>query len=252
LARPALAVCAAGKVATVALLPLHPWAAAAVFFGGDLFVLYHLLMPNAQGMGRTFTHFAPNARDVWLTIDDGPDPEDTPRLLELLARYQARATFFVVGERAAKHPELIAEIVRQGHDVAHHTYSHPAGSFWWATPRRVKAELDRTLDALRIAGVTPRWFRAPVGIKNLFLEPALRARGLQTVAWNVRSLDGIVRDPARVAERVRRYVQPGAIILMHEGPRVAPAVRVTAIALVLEWLRAEGYRCVLPTADQLR
>src|SRR4051812_962258 len=153
--RPALALCAAGKVATAALFPFSHFAAAVAFFGGDLFVLYHLLVPAAQGMGRTFTRFSTTAREIWLTIDDGPDPSDTPQILDLLDQHAARATFFVVGKRAAQHPELIAEILRRGHQVAHHTYEHAVGTFWFASPTRVRSELDRTLQTLRSAGAVP-------------------------------------------------------------------------------------------------
>jgi peptidoglycan/xylan/chitin deacetylase (PgdA/CDA1 family) len=116
----------------------------------------------------------------------------------------------------------------------------------------VRKELDDGLAALNRAGVRSRQFRAPVGIKNLFLERALAERGLVCVGWSVRSGDCLSRDPDRVVAQVVKRAGPGAIILMHEGPNVPATVRVEAIARLLTTLDARGYACVLPEARQLR
>ena len=192
------------------------------------------------------------AREVWLTIDDGPDARDTPRILDLLDLHRARATFFLIGDRAARFPELVREILRRGHEIGHHTQTHPLGGFWCATPSSVRRELDQGLATLAAAGAQPRWFRAPAGIKNLFLPRALTERGLRCVGWNVRSLDSISRDPAWVLARVMRQVQPGSIVLMHEGPPLDARVRVRALELVLNELAARKIDCVLPAPAQLR
>src|SRR5882757_3247428 len=124
-----------------------PAAAVALWFGPDLLLAYHLFVLGSQGLLRMHRRFATPRREVWLTIDDGPDPEDTPQLLALLAAHGARATFFVIGEKAAAHPALIRAITAAGHDVAHHTHTHPLGTFWCATPARVARELDAGLTA---------------------------------------------------------------------------------------------------------
>src|SRR4051812_42681693 len=97
----------AGKVAAAFLFSTSPAAAAACWFGPDAWLAYHLFAHQSQGLVRTHRRFATERREVWLTIDDGPDPEDTPRILQLLADHGARATFFVIGEKAARHPALI-------------------------------------------------------------------------------------------------------------------------------------------------
>lgn len=225
----------------------------ALFFAPDVLILYAHFVPAAQGLGPVKSRFATERKEVWLTVDDGPDPEDTPRLLALLAQHQARATFFLIGERAARWPELVQRIVAAGHDVGHHTQTHPLTDFWCARPRRVARELDTALAVYQaVAGVRPRWFRAPAGIKNVFLATALRRRKLTAVAWSVRSLDSICREPQPAVSRVVRGLEPGAIILMHEGPRLSAAVRVQAIRAVLTALTERGYRCVLPPAESLR
>ena len=248
-----LTILLALKAAALTLALLGHWVAAAVvFFGPDLWVLYNLFVPSAQGLCGNFTHFTTGQSEVWLTIDDGPDPADTPRILTLLDAHQARATFFLIGERAARHPELVREIIRRGHEVGHHTHTHPAGTFWCAGPARLSAELDSALQVLQPLTPPLRWFRAPVGIKNFLLPRALATRGLHCVGWTIRSGDCLARHSETVLATVLRQLKPGAIILMHEGPSVPPALRVKALTLVLEALTARQFRCVLPAASQLR
>jgi peptidoglycan/xylan/chitin deacetylase (PgdA/CDA1 family) len=217
----------------------------------DALLAYHLFVPRAQGLGRMHRRFATPRREVWLTIDDGPDPQDTPAILALLAAHRARATFFVIGEKAGHHPGLIRAIIAAGHEVAHHTYSHPLALFWCASPARVAEELDTALDVLRATGVTPARFRPPAGIKNLWLAPALRARGLVAVGWSARGLEGWPGDAAAVSTRVLKGLAPGAILLLHEGPPIRASLRVASIRHVLERLGEQGYACVVPEAGQL-
>jgi len=252
--RALLIVSAAGKAAAVLLWAFTSWrwVAAALFLLPDLFILYQILVPSAGVLCSVYTRFETARPEIWLTIDDGPDEEDTPRILDLLGRHGARATFFLIGERAERFPQLVSEILRRGHEVGHHTQTHPSATFWCAAPARVRAELDAGLLALRRAGANPSWFRAPVGIKNLFLADELRQRGLRCVGWNVRSRDSFSRDPEQVASRVMRSARPGSIVLMHEGPFLDSSVRVRALELLLDRLSAVRMACVLPTAGQLR
>lgn len=253
MARRAWIILAGVKLTAAALWWRAGWsgAAIAVWFAADFFLLYHLLAPWAQGICPVLMRFKTDRPEIWLTIDDGPDRDDTPQILDALDRHGARATFFVIGERTAEHPGLVAEILRRGHEIAHHTHTHPALTFWCAGPTRVRAELDHTLIALREAGASPRWFRPPVGIKSFFLKRELTQRGLECVGWNIRSYDSLSSDPARVASRVATQVRPGSIVLMHEGAGLDPRVRVRAIELVLAALSAQGFACVLPRRDQL-
>lgn len=241
----------AGKTAALLVGRAAPAVALALWFGPDALLAYHLFVPRAQGLGRMHRRFTTPRREVWLTIDDGPDPEDTPRILKLLAEHNARATFFVIGENAGRHPGLVREIAAAGHEVAHHTHTHPLATFWCASPVRLGRELDRTLKALGRAGVRPTRFRPPVGIKNLWLAPALRARGLTGVGWSARGLEHWPGGADAVATRVLHRLAPGAILLLHEGPRVPAAIRVAAIRRVLERLRQQDYCCVVPTPEQL-
>jgi peptidoglycan/xylan/chitin deacetylase (PgdA/CDA1 family) len=250
----ALQAAIAGKIlaAGLWLFTSQRTAAAWSFFAPDVLVLYALFAPAGQGLCRVHPRFETSRREVWLTIDDGPDEHDTPRLLDLLDRHGARATFFVVGERAARHPQLVAEIIRRGHDIGHHTHTHPAGTFWCASPARLARELDKPLDVLAHIGARPAWFRAPVGIKHLLLGRALAARDLIYVGWSIRSGDCRLRAPEQLTARVVPQLRPGAIILVHEGPSVAGPVRVAGIAHLLAELARREYSCVIPRAEQLR
>lgn len=242
----------AGKAAGLATTPFFPVAGIPLYYLSGAFLAANLLVPSARGLGPVFTRFMTPRREVWLTIDDGPDPADTPRLLEILEKHGAKAAFFVIGERAAAHPELVAAIRRAGHTVGHHTHTHPCLSFWSLTPALLRNELVRGLVALRACGVKPEYFRAPVGIKNAGLDRELVRLGMRCVAWSVRSGDCLAKSPEDVAKRVMAKVNPGAIILMHEGPGVPAPVRVEAISQVLEKLTAAGYRCVTPAPETLR
>jgi peptidoglycan/xylan/chitin deacetylase (PgdA/CDA1 family) len=240
-----------GKLASILVGGMAPAAALAFWFLPDVLLAYHMFAPQAQGLVRAHCRFSTNRREVWLTIDDGPDPEDTPLLLELFAAHGAKVTFFVIGENAARYPELVRAMVTAGHEVAHHTHTHPTKSFWCASPARVGRELDEGLEALRRAGVKPSCFRPPVGIKNLWLAPALRARGLTCVGWSARGLELWRGNVEGVAERVTRDLAPGAILLLHEGPEVPAAIRIEGIRRTLERLKEQRYRCVVPTPEQL-
>lgn len=226
-----------------------PWAAL-LFFAPDVWILANLFIPQTRGLVPVKSRFATTAKEVWLTIDDGPDPEDTPQLLDLLDRHQAKATFFLIGRRAAQYPQLVAEIYRRGHEIAHHTHTHPSLSFWCAGPARLARELDQGLAAL--APLRPTRFRPPVGIKSFFLAPALQTRGLTCISWSIRSRDTLASDPQRTVARVMRQLSPGSIILMHEGAHLQPTIRVQAIRLLLEQLDERDYRSVIPTSDRLR
>ncbi len=234
------------------------WTALGVMAASHAVLLYATLRPNNQIFGPVVTGFKPtHGTEVWLTIDDGPDPEDTPRLLALLEGHGARATFFVRGDRARAHPELIAEIVRRGHGLGNHTDHHPQATFWCLGPGRLRREIDGCNDVLReLTGLTPQWFRAPVGMVNPFVHGAAAAQGLRLVGWSARGFDGMTAraaDPAAVVRRIMATLQPGGIALLHEGRRGrdGEAVNVCALELLLSELTARGWRAVLPPDDTL-
>ena len=181
---------------------------------------------------------------VWLTIDDGPS-DDTVPILDLLDRHQAKATFFLVGERAAARPDLVREILRRGHGIGNHSHTHPQAWFWALGPRRMAREIDQAQQALSaIAGSAPRWYRSVVGMTNPFVAAPLRRHGLTRVAWSARGFDGVACDPQATVARIVRDLAPGAIVLLHEG--AAHGHNVAIVAGVLQAVQARGYSSVVP------
>lgn len=203
-----------------------------------------VLMPRSQLYSPCLARLPTQERVVWLTIDDGPSTE-TMAMLDLLDVHAAKATFFVVGDRAAAHPELIREIVRRGHGIGNHSASHPAAMFWALGAARMRAEITRCQDILRsITGTAPIWFRAVVGMANPFVAAPLRDLDLARVAWSARGYDGVAGDVAGVVARVERDLEPGAIVLLHEG--ATHGHNIDILRGVLAKLDAAGLRAVLP------
>ena len=239
----------------IGLIRLNLAAALAPIFLSHLLLLYATLVPNSQWLGPVFRSFETSEREIWLTIDDGPSPFHTMQVLDLLDRFQARATFFVIGKHAEQYPHLVTEILARGHEIANHTYSHPSGSFWSSGPRRIATEIDRCAELLRAGPERPAlFFRAPAGLKNFFIHLELDRRHLALVGWTLRGLDTVRRDPAKIAHRIVRKIQPGAIVLLHEGQRTAtnPQFSPACFEMSLTALTEKGYRCVIPQLERLR
>jgi peptidoglycan-N-acetylglucosamine deacetylase len=188
--------------------------------------LNHALV-TATGLWPRSTWLGPNLRrlpdaaaargEVSLTIDDGPDPEVTPAVLDLLAVAGARATFFCIAAQAQAHPQLCREIVRRGHSVQNHSHRH-SHTFSLLGLSGIRRELERAQDALaQVTGQRPRFFRAPAGLRNPFLAPVLHELGLELVSWTRRGFDTVKRDPLDVLARLTRGLRAGDILLLHDG-----------------------------------
>jgi len=185
---------------------------------------------------------------VALTFDDGPDPEVTPQVLDILARYDARATFFCVGEQVRAHPELCMEIVRRGHCVENHSGHHPT-TFSLLGWQRMQQEVDDGQAAIRAAtGIAPRFFRAPLGFRSPLLDPVLPRAGLQLASWTRRGFDTRERNPQRVLERLVDGLAAGDILLLHDGHCAradsGSAVVLEVLPRVLEAVRARDLKPV--------
>ena len=228
---------AVAPVVLVLLWPHSPLAGIGVVFVSHMLLLYPTLRPNAQWLGPVITRFATDMRQLWLTIDDGPT-DDTPALLDLLDRLDAKATFFVKGTLAERHPEWIREIVGRGHSVANHSHTHPSATFWCALPHTIRREIA---ECNRVLGAQ-RWFRAPVGHKNPFVHPALAREGMRLIGWTARGYDAVMSDPERILERMLPHVKPGAILVLHQGR--AHSLRV--VEHVVTALHQRGYSFVIP------
>jgi peptidoglycan/xylan/chitin deacetylase (PgdA/CDA1 family) len=199
--------------------------------------------------GRGVVHRGPSSRRaVALTFDDGPDPVYTPQVLDALARAGARATFFLIGERAARYPHIARAIASAGHEVGSHTHRHR--HLWTLSPAATRAEMRRAAEAIAAAaGVVPRYFRPPWGKFNLTAYRYAAVLGQVRVLWSLRPEGWRSVGSAEVlVERVARRLHAGAIVDLHDGahwrlaPPAAPAA-VGALPALLDLLRARGYRC---------
>ncbi|OZA30003.1 MAG: polysaccharide deacetylase family protein [Hydrogenophilales bacterium 17-61-9] len=237
-------------LAAVAAPAQWRWALGAV-------VVNHLLLtaaglwPRSTWLGPNWTRLPAAAaarHEIALTIDDGPDPLVTPQVLDILDRHAARATFFCVGEQAARYPDLCREIVRRGHAVENHSQHH-RHTFSLLGPRGFKRELEAAQHTLsQITGQRPGFFRAPAGLRNPFLDPVLARLGLTLASWSARGFDTRIGDPERVRKSLLRKLRAGAILLLHDGhaarsPRGVPVI-LDVLPDVLKAAAAAGLNCV--------
>lgn len=241
----------AAALGAVAWLPgALPWALGAVALN-HVVITGVGLTPRSRWLGANDTRLPAAAvarREVALTIDDGPDPDVTPEVLDLLDAHGQRATFFCIAERAAAHPALARAIVERGHSVQNHTARH-RHDFSLLGPRRYAAEISRAQAMLqRLTGETPTCFRAPAGLRNPFLAPVLHRLGLRLVSWTRRGFDTRERDPARVLDRLTRGLAAGDILLLHDGNAARTAQGRPVVLEVLPRLLArfetDGLRAV--------
>lgn len=201
--------------------------------------------------GKSSSVFAPSVwqgpadrREVALTFDDGPAPA-TPEILDILAAHGASATFFFCGANVRRMPETARQVAAAGHEIGNHSDSHPLLCF--RSARFMEDELRRAQETIRAhTGQTPRWFRAPYGVRWFGLRGVQERLGLTGVMWTVIGRDWTLPGEA-VARRVLRGARPGAIICLHDGRELSAspaAATVEALRLILPSLSAQGYRFV--------
>ena len=217
--RASWALHAAAAVGLVMRPSLWPWMLGTVV--ADHLVLTAAgLWPRSSLLGPNWTRLpkAPSTADaVAITIDDGPDPEITPEVLDVLARHDAKATFFCIGERIAQNAPLAREIVHRGHTIENHSQRH-LHSFSVLGPRGMREEIERAQNTIAaVTGEQSRFFRAPAGLRNPFLEPVLARLGLRLASWTRRGFDTVNRDPQVVLAKLTRNLSARDILLLHDG-----------------------------------
>jgi peptidoglycan-N-acetylglucosamine deacetylase len=235
---------------------LWPWALTAVV--ADHLLLGTLgLWPRSRLLGPNWTHLPPLAAAgvagpapldpaIAITIDDGPDPEVTARVLDLLDEHRATATFFCIGERVAQHPALARAIVERRHEIGNHTHRHSMG-FSLLGPRALAREIARAQEVIGAAtGQVPRFFRAPAGLRNPFLDPVLARSNLLLASWTRRGFDTLNGSAAVVLGRLTRRLRAGDILLLHDGHAArtpsGSAVILEVLPRLLSALTAAGLR----------
>ncbi len=246
----ALVAHAAALVGVIVHPALWPWALGAVILSHGLLAAASL-WPRGQWLGPNLIRLpdAAIARgEVALTIDDGPDPDVTPAVLDLLDALGVQATFFCIGSRAVAYPDLCRAIVQRGHAVENHSARH-RHHFSLLGPRGYRRELQAGQAALSaVTGCLPLFFRAPAGFRNPFLWPELARLNLCLTTWTRRGFDTRERDPATVTRRLLHNLRAGDILLLHDGHAARTAsgrpVILDVLPPLLAAVRRAGLRAV--------
>jgi peptidoglycan/xylan/chitin deacetylase (PgdA/CDA1 family) len=219
---------------------------AAVIAAVGAVAAYGAAWPRSQLFGPTICS-TNSPKKLAITFDDGPNPEITPKLLDLLAQYDAHATFFVIGRFARENPDLVREIAARGHAIGNHTETHP--NLFKLGPAKIQAELRLCHHAIRnILGAPPKWFRPPFGLRNPFMASAARDLEMRVVMWTLLpgdwrapSSDWLIPRMQPIATHAARNAQhatgTGDILCLHDGNhRVQNADRTRTVAALEHWL----------------
>src|SRR5579872_5140241 len=208
---------------------------------------YQSMAPTGQWYGRTFTGLARGTKQLALTYDDGPNDPHTLRLLEVLAKHNLKATFFLIGRFVKQRPDIARELVRAGNAVGNHTFSHP--NLIFATAEQTRTELTACKQALSDAvGEHSRLFRPPFGGRRPGTLRIARALGLDPVMWSVTGWDWKGKPADYVERKVRQQVRGGDVILLHDGSHAAFGADRSQTVIATDHLiaryRSEGYEFV--------
>ncbi|WP_344412594.1 polysaccharide deacetylase family protein, partial [Streptomyces glomeratus] len=200
--------------------------------------------PRTAVRGKPIMRLSGRGTSMVLTFDDGPDPRYTPSILRTLREYDVRAVFFVCGEMAVEHKDLLREMADGGHVVGNHTWTHPLLT---RLPRsRIRSEMERTCEVIADAyGEAPLWFRAPYGAWNRAVFQLGAELGMEPFAWTVDSFDWATPGTPTIVRRVEGNAAPGVIVLSHDagGDR---SQSVEALREYLPYLRDSGYHFTVP------
>ena len=230
-----LGVHAAALAAVLARSSAWPWALGGVLADHVLLAAAGLT-PRSQLLGPNLTRLPQSAAgrgEVAITLDDGPDPKVTPRVLDLLDERGAKATFFCIGERVQRYAELTREMARRGHSVENHSQRH-LHRFSVLGPRALRAEIERAQDTIGITtGQPPLFFRAPAGLRSPWLDPVLRRFGLQLASWTRRGFDTVSARADAVLAKLTRGLRAGDILLLHDGRAALTGAGVPVVLEVL-------------------
>ncbi|MCR5861378.1 polysaccharide deacetylase family protein [Flavobacterium sp. J372] len=218
------------------LFPFGIWLITAVIGSGLVQTGYHV---------RTFcSNKDVTEKLIAITFDDGPTPE-TPKVLELLKKYDVKATFFCIGRQIEKYPDILQQVIDEGHTVGNHTYSHSPKMSLWNT-EAVSKELTKTDEIIyNIVGVRTKLYRPPYGVTFPQLARSIKVTKHKVIGWNIRSLDAVIDDEQHILKRITSRLKPGSIILLHDTSQKS----VNVLEQLLVILQRENYKPV--TVDKL-
>ena len=208
---------------------------------------YQSMAPTGQWFGKAFHGLARGSKQVALTFDDGPNDPHTLRLLDVLAQYDVRATFFLIGRYVRQRPDIVQEIMKRGHVVGNHTFTHPLLIFHSSS--RIRAEILQCREAIRDAvGEHSNLFRPPWGGRRPGVFGIVRQLGLEPVMWNVTGYDWNAPSAEYIEKKVTAKIRGGSVVLLHDGSHAAfgadRSKTVTAVDRLVKRYKAEGLEFV--------
>src|SRR5580704_19279307 len=178
--------------------------------------VYQAVAPRGQWYGRNFVSLPPRMKQVALTYDDGPNDPHTLRLLEVLAKHNARATFFLIGRFVEQRPDIVRQIAKAGHAIGNHTFTHPHLPF--LSDAETRAQFEQCQRAISDAvGQQPRIFRPPFGMRRPGTFQIARAQGLEPIMWSITGFDWKAPVAERISTRVCKLIRGGDVVLLHDG-----------------------------------
>lgn len=208
---------------------------------------YQSMAPEGQWYGRTFTGLGRSSKQLALTYDDGPNDPHTLRLLDVLAKHDVRATFFLIGRYVKQRPDIARELARNGHVIGNHTFSHP--NLIFASTRETRAQLQQCQQAVTDAvGQHSRLFRPPFGGRRPGTLQTARSLGLEPVMWNVTGWDWRGKPAEYIEHKINRQIHGGDVILFHDGSHAALGAdrvqTVVATDRLIAHYKSEGFQFV--------
>jgi len=224
------------------------------FLAVEAVLLVGVLERRSPVFGRIFWRGSRELKQVALTFDDGPNEPYTGLILDILARFDIKATFFVIGGNVERHPDALRRVVTEGHEVGNHTYGHDVLPL--RSPRFIGSQIARTSDLVEsVAGVRPTLFRAPHGWRNPWLGRVVRSHGLTPVAWSLGVWDTDRPGAGAIVERTMKGLGNGCVLLLHDGRGTEEGADssqlVEALPVIIERARSRGLRFVKLT-DMMR
>ena len=186
-----------------------------------------------------------DSNHISITFDDGPNLDYTPKVLNLLKKYNAKATFFCIGKNIKSNPSLIKKIIDDGHTIGNHTYTH-SNLIGFFSKKRILKEIDETnKEIYKITNNNMMFFRPPFGVTNPIIAKAIKETGHKVIGWNIRTYDTIIKNPDRIFNRISRKINPGSVILLHDKSDTT----IKLLEMILIFLRKNNYESI--TIDKL-
>lgn len=205
------------------------------------------MAPTGQWFGKAFHGTRRGSKQIALTFDDGPNDPDTFDLLEVLAKHNVRATFFLIGQFARQRPDIAREVAKQGHVIGNHTFTHPLLTFTPAS--RIRQEIVRCREAISEAiGEHSNLFRPPFGGRRPGVFGLVRQLGLEPIMWNVTGYDWDAPSMDYIEQKVTRRIRGGDVVLLHDGSHLAfggdRSKTVQVVDRIVPRYQAEGFEFV--------